>query len=1101
MEWWCKAGAVGLCCWLAVTPVATRAAPAPASAPPERMRVVGARHYPPYLFVDADGKVRGYDADMWRLFQAHTGIRVDLQTMDWDAAQQEVLSGQADVIDMIYRTPARDALYDFSAAYAAQPIGIYVDRRIRGVLDVASMKGLRVGVESSDACVQKLAAAGIMDLREYNSYQAVIQAAARGEVRIFCMDANPAAYYLYRYAEPDQFYQAFVLDTGHLHLAVRKGNTPMLQEVERGMALITPAEYVELRQRWLDQPAIVLPYLRMARIALAIILVLAALMTLWVWSLRRSVGTRTRELRAEKDKLRALFDASPDCMWLKDRERVYRACNDRVVELFQRRRVHIVGRRDDQVFDAAFVAEGRATDDLVMRSGRHHTCMSTVKTGDGTIRQFELIKVPMYAPDGTVNGVLCSARDVTERLQAEVQLRRWAHAFEHAAFGVVLCDASTWQILAANPVFARERGYMPEQMAGMPVDTMYPDDLLEQQRAERVLVEQREHTLFETEHVSRDGRRFPVLLDCSIFHDADGKAEYAIVYAQDITERKRAEEESRLAAATFQTQVALMVMDAGRTILRVNQAFVALTGRQSEEVVGQPSSLLRSPQHESAFYERLWQQVLRDGSWQGEQWIPVRQGQPRVVRTIISTVAGAAGQAGHYICSMVDLTSEREAHASVDRMTFFDSLTDLPNRRFLQGRLQHLLDTNVSAGGALLMIDLDHFKRVNDLRGHAAGDRLLALVARRLRALVDGEGVLSRLGGGSFALAVPSAVGDTLARSDVARDYAARVQQALREPFQLDAAAVTMTASIGWTELVPQHSVPETVLREAELAVYDAKAAGRDQTRRFDPEMLAELTQREALAHDLRAAIGTEALELHLQAQTDRQGRVVGAEALLRWTRASGEKIPPGLFIPIAEDNGLILPLGDWVLRRACELLVGWSTQPLTRELSLAANVSARQFAQPGFVDSVRQALAATGADPARLKLEITETAILDDLAEAAIKLNELRAHGIRISLDDFGTGYSSLSYLSRLPLDQLKIDQSFVAHLPDDANHAMVAQTIIGMGCGLGLEVIAEGVETVEQRTFLLAQGCNAFQGYLIARPLPLRDFEALLGTRLASA
>ena len=354
--------------------------------------------------------------------------------------------------------------------------------------------------------------------------------------------------------------------------------------------------------------------------------------------------------------------------------------------------------------------------------------------------------------------------------------------------------------------------------------------------------------------------------------------------------------------------------------------------------------------------------------------------------------------------------------------------------------------------------------------------------------------MLARFGGGTFALVVPCEQASRTERTVHARECAERVRKALHEPFRVAGdSPVTITASIGWTELVAGHDTPESVLREAELAMYGAKAAGRDQVQHFEPEMLAELAQREGLVHDLRNAIADNAMSLELQAQTDRWGRVVGAEALLRWNRR-GTPVSPCVFIPVAEESGLILPLGEWVLRRACELLVAWSARPVTQSLSLAINVSARQFAQARFVDGVRKMLTATGADPTRLKFEITETTILDDLAEAAVKLTALRAQGIRISLDDFGTGYSSLTYLSRLPLDQLKIDQSFVACLPEDANGAMVAQTIIGMGRGLGLEVIAEGVETAAQRQFLMTQGCDAFQGYLIGRPMPPTEFEAML-------
>jgi len=1091
---------------LALAPAAA-AAPAsePAAAPaaaPTHIRVVTDNNYPPYLFLDSNGEPQGYEVDMWRLFQAHTGIQVDLAPMSWTAAQQELLAGRADVIDLIYRTPSRESLYDFSAPYARQAVGIYVDRRIRGVRDTASLRGFPVGVERGDACAEHLESLGITDLHEYTNYKEVIQAATEGNIRIFCMDSNPADYYLYRYSALDRFYQAYVLYTGRTRWAVHKGNAAMLQTVQHGMDLVTPAERETLRERWLERPFILQPYLHTARIALIAVLLLVALMALWVWSLRRRVAVRTRELRSEKGNLRALFDASPDAMWVSDGKGVLQDCNNRMSELFRRRPEELIGRTVFEAFDPVntpFAAASRAMSDDVLQHGQHRTATLPFEEGDGAIRQLEIIKVPLYSPAGVVNRVLSVARDITARLQTEAQLRLWAHAFQNAAFGVEICDSRTRRIIAVNPVFARERGYTPEEMAGMHVDALYAPDVVARQQTLRRAAERQEHSVWETEQVTRDGRRFPVLLDCSVIHDADGEAQYAIIYAQDITERKRAESELRLAAVAFQTQEALMVTDATGAIQRVNQAFTRLTGHALEDVLGQPSSMLYVRRDDQAFQQ---DQIRRDGFWQDEQWILVKQGQPRVVRTATSAVTDAQGQVSHYVCTMVDLTSEREAHASVDHMTFFDSLTDLPNRHFLRNHLQHLLAEADSFRAILLLIDLDHFKRVNDLRGHAAGDQLLMLIAQRLRRLLDSECVLGRLGGGTFALAIPCREESRTERTVRARDCAERMRQALSEPFRLGGdTPVTMTASIGWTELVAGHDTPESVFREAELAMYGAKAAGRDRVCRFEPEMLAELAQREALVHDLRNAIASGTLTLDLQAQADRWGKVLGAEALLRWTRPNGTQVPPGAFVPLAEENGLILPLGDWVLRRACEQLVAWSTHPSTRALSLAINVSARQFAQPRFVDGVRQALAATGADPARLKLEITETTILEDLADAATKLTALRAQGIRISLDDFGTGYSSLTYLSRLPLDQLKIDQSFVACLPEDANGAMVAQTIIGMGRGLGLEVIAEGVETAAQRQFLMSQGCDIFQGYLIGRPMPPSEFEAMLEKNPAPA
>lgn len=1071
----------------------------PANAPPARIRVVADRDFPPYLFLGRDGKPQGYEADMWRLFEAHTGIKVDLEPMTWADARQALQSGQADVIDMIYRTPSREARYDFSPPYASSAVAIYVDRSIQGVHDVGSLRGLSVAVQRGDVCSEKLKSLGVTDLHDFDDYQDIIQAAAQGTVRVFCMGRNPADFFLYRHSIRDRFNPAFVLFTEHLQRAVRKGNAAMLAAVDRGMAEITPAERATLRQRWLDQDDGAHVDLRVLGAVAGAILAVITLMVLWVWSLRRTVARRTRELQAERTILRSLFDANPDVVTVKDRNGVYVDCNDVAARYFKTERERFIGSTCHDLLSAEVADKLQALDAEVLRSGQPRSMMLSTDSAGEAPAQFEITKSPWPGPDGALQGVLTMGRDITERRQTDARLRMWAHAFEHAASGVVICDAPTRRIIVANPTFARERGYSPEEMAGMPVDNLYPPDIAAEREAARRVADQRIHTVVETEQITRNGRRFPVLLDITVLHDDDGNAQHVVVYAQDITERRQAERELRLAAVAFEAQEAMMVLDADQAIRRVNQAFCQLTGYAVDEVVGQSPELLAARQTDPAKRESAWAQVRETGFWQGEDWLQPRQGQPKVVRTTLSTVQDDSGSISQYVCSMIDLTSERMAHASVDHMTFFDPLTDLPNRYFLYGRLQHLLDaTAPRTGGTLLMIDLDHFKRINDSRGHAAGDRLLLLVTQRLRQLLDDGCLLGRFGGGTFALLEGCRDSGRPAQPEQAWACAGAVREALRAPFDMDGTPVTITASIGWTLLVPGQSTPDAALKEAELATYAAKAAGRDQVRRFEPFMQSELLRREALLEDLRHALANDAFTVHMQALTDRTGQITGAEMLLRWTRPCGEAVSPGEFIPVAEDSGLIIPIGDWVLGRACAQLAAWSANPVTRNLVLAINVSARQFTNPEFVHKVRQALAATGANPSRLNLEITETAILGDLEEITEKLDELRAQGISVSLDDFGTGYSSLSYLSRLPLDQIKIDQSFVSRIPGGANDAMVAQTIVAMGHGLDMQVVAEGVETREQLDFLLAQGCDTFQGYFLARPMPLEAFEAMLEARL---
>ncbi len=1073
------------------------------AAAPDHLRVVSNNNYPPFLFLDGSGKPQGYEADVWKLFEQRTGIRVELVLTDWGAAMQEMRDGRADAIDMLYRTPSRAQLFDFSEPYASLPVGIYVSRRLGGIHDAAALRGFPVGVQRGDACAERLQAEGVTDLRLFDNYQAILQAALRDELLIFCMDQYPADYNLYRNSALDRFPQAFVLFTEESHWAVRKGDTDTFRAIERGMALITPAEREELRKRWLERPSQQARWLRFTGIGVGIALGAVALMALWIWMLGRNVRSRTSEIRDQKDKLRALLDASPDAMWVKDRAGIYRECNERVFEILRLRHRELIGRSDDALFTPEQVAHIRAMDAQAIAQERQQTYLFATEI-EGAPHQLEVINVPLRKPDGTIYGLLGTARDVTERLRGEAQLRLWAHAFQHAAFGVAVFDVPSQTILMVNPTFARERGYQPEELAGQPANVLYPPDLAEERTRSRRETSHLEHYLIETEQVTRDGRRFPVLLDCSGTHDEAGNAQYVIVYAQDISERKQAESELRLAAVAFQAQEALVVLDTEGVIQRVNAAFTELTGYDAAEAIGERPSMLESQRHERSFYQRMWSQIRAEGFWLGEQWITHKQGQLRVVRLEVSAVPDETGTIRYYVCAMADLTGEREAHARAEHMALFDPLTDLPNRNFLNDRLQHLLGDATLASGALLLIDLDHFKRINELRGHATGDRLLAFLAQRLRSLLGEHDILSRFSGGTFALLLGHQEQDAEPAADYAPRFAERVRHALHEPFWLgNAAPISITVSIGWTGLHPGLGSAETVLKEAELAMYAAKAAGRDRTCSFEPAMQVALEQQEAMNSDLLNAITRETgeLDLHLQLQIDREGQAVGAEALLRWTRPNGERVPPDMFIPFAEQNGLILPLGDWVLQRACARLAQWAGQPLTRDLALSINVSAKQFEQPGFVEDVRRALDRSGANPARLKLEITETAILGDIDEIAAKLRELRDLGIQISLDDFGTGYSSLSYLSRLPLDQLKIDRSFVSRLPADENDATVAQTIIVMGRGLGLEVIAEGVETAEQRDFLCEHGCDAFQGYLFSRPLPLAEFEAMLQARTTAA
>lgn len=436
-----------------------------------------------------------------------------------------------------------------------------------------------------------------------------------------------------------------------------------------------------------------------------------------------------------------------------------------------------------------------------------------------------------------------------------------------------------------------------------------------------------------------------------------------------------------------------------------------------------------------------------------------------------------------------NITARKRAEAKIEKLAFYDGLTGLPNRRLLVDRLQYALATvgRDRTPGALLFIDLDNFKDLNDSQGHDVGDMLLQEVARRLQSCVRESDTVARLGGDEFVVMVQSVEGNTEQATARVELIGRKILDALNQPYMLGALQHHSTPSIGVTMFSDQHQSVDELLKQADLAMYEAKAAGRNTLRFFDPAMQQFVALRSALEQELRLGLQRDELLLYYQPVVNARGLMVGVEALVRWNHPIRGMVSPAQFIPVAEQTGLIVQLGDWVLETACRQLAAWAAWSHTASLTIAVNVSARQFRHTDFVRDLRDVLERTGANPRNLKLELTESLLLADKDEAVRKMNELGLLGVKFSLDDFGTGYSSLSYLKVLPLEQLKIDQSFVRDVLSDANDAAIARTVLALGHSLGLNVVAEGVETSGQRDFLLENGCTLFQGYFFGRPVPV--------------
>lgn len=455
---------------------------------------------------------------------------------------------------------------------------------------------------------------------------------------------------------------------------------------------------------------------------------------------------------------------------------------------------------------------------------------------------------------------------------------------------------------------------------------------------------------------------------------------------------------------------------------------------------------------------------------------------------------------GGLVIAYHDVTELRLAGAEIEQLAFFDPLTLLPNRRLLMDRLQQAMASSTRSGryGALLFLDLDHFKTLNDTLGHDVGDVLLQQVAQRLKACVRDEDTVARLGGDEFVIMLENLSEHSPEAAALTRRIGEKILQHLNQPYQLASHTYHSTPSVGATLFAAEQQAPADLLKQADIAMYQVKAHGRNALCFFDPQMQATITARAQLEEDLHAALLTGQFALHYQPQIAQGGGVVGAEVLIRWQHPRRGMVSPAEFIAVAEESELIIAIGQWVLRTACQQLAVWQGVARCRDLHLSVNVSARQFHQRDFVAQVAAVMRETGVRPHLLELELTESLVLDNVDDTIAKMSELKTLGVQFSVDDFGTGHSSLAYLTRLPLNQLKIDQSFVRNIGIQASDGVIVQTIIGMARNLGLEVIAEGVETPVQQEFLARHGCNLYQGYLFGKPTPLAEFEALLVTVL---
>lgn len=816
---------------------------------------------------------------------------------------------------------------------------------------------------------------------------------------------------------------------------------------------------------------------------------------------------------------KAMMDNTDDIIYFKDRNHVFTAASQTLVS-FTDPSEHwsdLIGKTDYDLIPEEYADIYYSLEKQVFSGAQvAHEVQETLDKY-GNKGWVDNKKYPIKNDKGEIIGLFGIARDITERIQIEKKLKE---SEERLAFAIMGTQDGLWDWNLLNdkvyysPRWKSILGYEDSEIANDFSGwekLLHPEDLKSAlSNIQYFLNNKAANYTSEFRMQHKDGHYIDILSRAFAVEDVAGKVTRLVGTHVDITERKLAEQAlSKEKAIAYEALKSLesqkraldehsivATTDVRGRITYVNEKFCAISGYSQDELLGKNHRIINSGHHPKEFFKALYHTIAAGKVWHGEICNRNKNGNLYWVDTTIVPFIGGDGKPQEYIAIRNDITERKLAEEEIKSLAFNDSLTQLPNRRLLVDRLNHALAASARSGqrGALLFMDLDHFKILNDTLGHDVGDELLKQVAARLTANVREGDTVSRLGGDEFVILLEGLSKEKIEATAQAKDVAEKILRALNQAYQFNNQLHHSTATIG-AKLFIGHKQPcEELLKQADIAMYQSKTQGRNTIRFFDPKMQEEISNRVDLERELRIAIEQKQFELHYQTQVSSAGRPVGAEALIRWQHPERGTISPFNFIPLAEETGLILPIGQWVIDSACAQLKIWEQNPLTRDLLLAVNVSAKQFFQSDFVEHVLASITRHDINPSHLKLELTESMLVDNINDIIGKMNVLSKIGIRFSLDDFGTGYSSLQYLKKLPLNQLKIDQSFVRDITTDSSDRAIVRTIVNMAHSLRIDVIAEGVETEEQRKFLLDNGCLHYQGYLFSKPLPIDEFEALL-------
>ncbi|MGA8668560.1 MAG: EAL domain-containing protein [Terracidiphilus sp.] len=816
------------------------------------------------------------------------------------------------------------------------------------------------------------------------------------------------------------------------------------------------------------------------------------------------------------------FMLSPGAIFITDPEGLIRGSSPQSAALFGFPQIQLFGTPIEELIPESFPSlrsrnrEGQTS--LRMRS--IDPALNLIgRRKDGTKFPIEFKSISMETDTGPA--VLIIVRDATERVVPPADRRQNDQQFRSVVeavldYAIYILD-SEGHVKTWNAGAARIKGYTHDEVRDQHFSRFFTQEDIDHGKHTRLLHQAAVHGRVEDEgwQVRKDGSRFWAHSTITAIRGQGGETTSFVKVTRDITDRKLAQDAlvSQYSNELHATSEALKASDARyRTvfhtspeavaisrvndgiILDANQAFFDITGYERHEVIGKTTTQLRLwaiPRDRFRLVE-----VLRHDSFCRDMEFRFRRKNNEIFWARLSVSFMEVDGARCILSFARDISEAKMAEEKIKDLAFYDPLTGLANRRLLLERLMSTLvaRTRNDRKRALLFIDLDDFKTLNDTLGHHIGDLLLQEVARRITSCIRKNDTVGRLGGDEFVVMLEDLSESSENAAAQAREVADKIRTAIALPYVLENHECSSASSIGITVFGDDAKTMNEVLQQADIAMYQAKAAGRNTIHFFAPALQAAVNARAAAEDDIRRAIRTKQFLLYFQPQMD-SGRLTGAEALLRWNHPRRGIVFPGEFIPLAEETGLILSLGNWALESACRQVATWAHNEKTAHLTVSVNISVRQMRHPSFVEQVLATLEQTGANPRKLRLELTESMFVDSFEEIIAKMAVLKALGLKFSVDDFGTGFSCLSYLKRLPIDELKIDRTFVHDIVSDANSGAIAESIILLGRALGLSVIAEGVETEEQRDSLLRLGCSSFQGWLFSQPLPVTEFQSLCG------